>query len=525
MRRRAIGVVGAAVLACAGSIGSGCSQTVVIVQAVPDASMGDAVAAGDATGGGPSDAPSPVDATGTDVSTATGSDAPVDAPAQDGQSPTDAHVTPDSPGAYGWVVTPCSGGAHTSISGHVYDPANANAVANAVVYVPGVPLSTLLPTPYCGSCSSLYAAPFASALTDASGAFQVMDVPSGSNVPLVVQIGKWRMKYTIGTVTSCQDNPQADHSLRLPRNHTEGDLPQIAVSTGSADSVECVLRRIGVDATEYVSGAGTSGGGHVHIFTGTNSRGPGASTSGSAADPNPSTHLWDSLGDITPYDLVLLSCEGAETNGLADAGRTVLWNYTQNGGRVIATHYHYSWFTPTGPFSTVSPALATWQTGFIQDNDPIGAVIATTTTSGAAFPEGQIFAGWLADAGATASGKLYPVHYTRDNATHSSSNTLSQVWLTADNSSANPGNAQLLSFDTPPGGSAQCGRVVYTDIHVGGGPNNSADPNTDYPGFVSGVVPSGCASHALTAQEKVYEYMIFSLSSCLTPIGQNPATP
>jgi hypothetical protein len=40
-----------------------------------------------------------------------------------------------------------------------------------------------------------------------------------------------------------------------------------------------------------------------------------------------------------------------------------------------------------------------------------------------------------------------------------------------------------------------------------------------------GITPDGCASHPLTAQEKALEFMIFDLSSCLTPIGQTPAAP
>jgi hypothetical protein len=39
------------------------------------------------------------------------------------------------------------------------------------------------------------------------------------------------------------------------------------------------------------------------------------------------------------------------------------------------------------------------------------------------------------------------------------------------------------------------------------------------------VVPSGCAMHPLTPQEKALEFMIFDLSSCLIPIGQVPMAP
>src|SRR5437868_2955694 len=77
-------------------------------------------------------------------------------------------------------------------------------------------------------------------------------------------VGKWRREFAISNVLPCQDNPQPDHTFRLARNHREGDNPQIAISTGGADTLECLLRRIGVDASEYVPGPG--GEGHIHIY-------------------------------------------------------------------------------------------------------------------------------------------------------------------------------------------------------------------------------------------------------------------
>jgi hypothetical protein len=39
------------------------------------------------------------------------------------------------------------------------------------------------------------------------------------------------------------------------------------------------------------------------------------------------------------------------------------------------------------------------------------------------------------------------------------------------------------------------------------------------------IVPTGCAMHPLTPQEKALEFMLFDLSSCLVPPGQAPRPP
>ena len=57
------------------------------------------------------------------------------------------------------------------------------------------------------------------------------------------------------------------------------------------------------------------------------------------------------------YDIVLLSCEGHETD---DMNQQVLFDYAAAGGRVFASHFHYAWFN-TGPFGAAN--LATWHTG------------------------------------------------------------------------------------------------------------------------------------------------------------------
>lgn len=406
----------------------------------------------------------------------------------------------------------CAGGATTTISGKVYDPAGNNPLYNIVVYVPNAALAAMPQGTTCNACESLFSgSPIAVAQTDASGSFRLENAPEGADIPLVVQVGKWRRQFVIPRVSSCQDNPQPDKSLRLPRNRREGDLPRIAISTGEADTLECLLRRIGVDASEYTPG--DPGEGRVHIFQG-EPRGDRAAPNTQPAAPLSSGALWTSLEKLLPYDILLLSCEGEETGGM---NQQALHDYASAGGRVFASHFHYAWFN-TGPYG--SENLATWTRGS-QDIDNIEGDIVTTLANGQPFPKGQALASWLGNVGALTNGKL-PIEQARHNADVSASNTPSQPWILADSMSPAPGAAQYFSFNTPtdiPTGPDQqvtaCGRVVYRDLHVGAA---SGDDDGE-------PVPQGCAEGELSAQEAALEFMLFDLSSCVTPDDRPPLPP
>jgi hypothetical protein len=405
----------------------------------------------------------------------------------------------------------CTGAGSTTISGKVYDPAGNNPLYNVVVYVPNAAVQPLSKGASCESCSSLYSGkPIAVAQTDSLGRFTLKNAPDGANIPLVVQIGKWRRQYTLPNVTRCQDNPQADKMLRLPRNRMEGDLPNIAISTGEADTLECLLRRIGVDAAEYVPGDAN---GAIHIYQGSN-RDNNVPPNTAPAAPRSPDQLWKDQAALMRYDILLLSCEGQETRSM---NQQALHDYANAGGRVFASHFHYSWFN-SGPFGTEN--LAEWNPGSNHIDDIMGDLV-TTLADGRPFPKGVALSEWLANVNALQNGKL-PIEEARNNARVGPTHTPSQAWILADANSPAPGAAQYLSFNTPTNAmttpdapAAFCGRVVFSDLHVGA----ASGDNKSVP------VPTGCANRPLSPQEAALEFMLFDLSSCVMEDDKPPEPP
>ncbi|HKP55518.1 MAG TPA: carboxypeptidase regulatory-like domain-containing protein [Polyangiales bacterium] len=402
----------------------------------------------------------------------------------------------------------CASG-ETTISGKVYDPAGKNPLYNVAVFVPNAPVEPLQLGASC-DCEKLYTGkPVVSTLTDAKGEFTLKNVPAGADIPLVIQIGKWRRQFTLPQVAECSDTRVPDKMLSLPRNHMQGDIPRIAISTGAADTLECLLRRVGLDAAEYIGGA--SGDNRIHIFQGSrgNSGGGGMRDAPNTmpAAPSSTIALWNSKDELMKYDILLLSCEGAETKGM---NQQALHDYASAGGRVFASHFHYSWFN-SGPYA--SENLATWSAGSNAMGD-IGAKIVTD------FPKGMALHGWLQSNNALVNGELQ-IKEARHNADVSMANTVSQAWILANQSANPPGATQYFSFNTPtdtmigPDGKDYCGRVVFSDLHVGAASNDSETLS----------VPASCTDGDLSPQEKALEFMLFDLSACVIPDDRPPVPP
>jgi hypothetical protein len=211
--------------------------------------------------------------------------------------------------------------------------------------------------------------------------------------------------------------------------------------------------------------------------------------------------------------------------------QAALEQYTAAGGRVFGSHYHYAWFN-TGPFGADN--LATWTTGGnpitstnFADLLDIDAVINQKLSDGGVFPKGQALDQWLGVVGALETSGDLQIAQGKHNADVGAANVHSQSWIYADTDTSNPGATEYFSFNTPvdaglddAGDPAYCGRVVYSDLHVGAASGDYGQKPGDTAIPMGAMTPSGCANNALSPQEKALEFMLFDLSGCITPPDQ-----
>jgi hypothetical protein len=427
-----------------------------------------------------------------------------------------------------YVNTMCANGGQTTITGKVYDPAGKNALQNVVVFVPKDPstLPNITPgTSTCSSCDTSIGDFVTFTFSGADGSFKLTGVPTGANVPLVLQIGKWRRVISVPKVADCgttQLPSSGTGQARLPRNHKEGDLPGMALLTGGLDDLGCFLTRMGIDAAEYTA---PHGGGRLDIYQGLSLgglNGPGLSNGKAGDCTNTSCPLWASRQSFESYDIVLLACEGDTFDSAAQAdggmtlgfgatnvttgGKQALHDWLDEGGKVFATHFHYTWFMNGPPDFQ---GVANWK-GY-----SLGTGMCNNCSINTQFQGGKDFDAWLKAVGAL-SGTGINLIGVADSVGGVTMGTTDQ-WI-YDSSTM---DTKYLSFNTPIGGitvdagesgnKQYCGKAVFTDLHAGGAP--------------SGDVPGSCKAADLSAQEKALEYLFFDLSACVHTENEPPPPP
>ncbi|MEO8846183.1 MAG: hypothetical protein ABI591_04895 [Kofleriaceae bacterium] len=427
----------------------------------------------------------------------------------------------------------------TSISGTITAPGHDNTatwgtpdpIYGALVYVPngaaGPPtygVTAFTSGVSCDSCSTLVTGdPLVSVTTGVDGKFTLNNAPCGTNIPLVIQLGRWRRQITIPSVACCADNPLTNTQTHLPRDHVgvtgdvRSDIPLMAFSTGDVDTLHCVLRKIGIADTEFTNPSGT---GRVRFYVDN-----GAKIN--ASTPAAST-LYGSQTELAKYDMTLFECVGSQV-AKAAADQTRLINYANAGGRVFATHYSYVWLTnSTGTAASNTAPKPFFQTaGWMVNQNSAAAATGYVDQTLQGDPGTQArrvaFAQWLQLVGASSTLGQILVNVVREDFNSVSAlpataaGTPAQQWLY---SSGTPFSAPLhYTFDTPvayapdAAPTTQCGRVLYSDFHVSDAVSGGA------------TFPTECTTGTMTAQEKTLEFMLFDLASCVGPPPPVTCTP
>jgi hypothetical protein len=385
----------------------------------------------------------------------------------------------------------CPNGGTTTLTGTVYAPNGTDPLPNVSVYIPNAPVDPFTPGVSCPAVGALPSgSPLVGTETGVDGTFTLVNVPVGANIPLVIVAGRWRRQVTIPGTVACASTAVDPSLSRMPRNKSEGDIPLIAIATGSADQVECVMLKVGLDPAEFTDPGGT---GRINLFQGNGSTftGSGSSSSGGAVidSATPSeTALMGSQDVINQYDVVMLPCEGNQYIRPATQLNDLI-QYANAGGRLYTSHFGYVWMYNNPPFNGV----ASWDV----NQSALADGLATVNTS---FTDGETMAQWLQLIGASTTLGQIEVMTTR----HDQNGVIAptQSWLTL-NDTAHNNPVMQFTFDTPIGSTNQCGRVLYNEYHVENPPSTPLNK----------PFPSECGTAAMTPQEKLLEYSLFGLTN------------
>jgi hypothetical protein len=398
----------------------------------------------------------------------------------------------------------CPNGGTTSISGTVYVPNGTDPLPNALVYIPNAAVAPFTPGVSCPVPGALPSgSPLVGTTTAVDGTFTLTNVPVGQDIPLVVVSGRWRRQVVVPSTAACANTA---FSTKMPSTQAEGDIPKIAIVTGAADQVECVLRKVGVADSEFLPPSG-----RITLYQGNG--GPGVQNTA----PNSTPTETDLMGagnaaTLNQYDVLMLPCQGGAYSKSNAAGDELenFADFANTGGRVYSSHYSYVYMDG----SNWLPPVANWSTGsLVQLNSGTSTVVTS-------FAEGETLAQWLQLTDATTTEGQMPISTIR----HDMDGVIAptQAWLTL-NEPIGGDSAPVMQFvfDAPVGATNQCGKVLFNEYHV-------ENPAISASSLQNIAFPQECpaAGTPLTPQEKLLEYSLFELtndggSPMLSPTSAN----
>ncbi len=380
----------------------------------------------------------------------------------------------------------------TTITGTVFAPNGTLPLHGVDVYVP---VTEPDPIPFgaqCARCADpLPGGAVVRAVSNDKGEFVLSNAPDGPSVPLFIQIGKWRRRVSV-PVTECTTNVLSAAQTSLPKKRSEGNLPRMAFVTGACDQLECVMRKLGIDDSEF-TGAGA---GSINLYT---SMGAATMLADGTVLTN-ATELWSDLDRMKNYDAMFLGCECSQ---LETQKTQQMFNniqaYADLGGRVYATHYQSVWIDGKAGGGGAAAPSAEWQSVLSCPMD--GSGFAATTIDQINNPKGVSFANWLVHVGASQIKGSIDIAQQARQTCDSVNLTIADQWM-YQTASQKP---QMVQFTTPLSAAKaqRCGKVTFSDMH-------SSDTT-------SGPFPTGCDSGPLTPQQKALAFVVFELTACTGP--------
>ncbi len=470
--------------------------------------------------------------------------------------------------AQNYSVASCGSASNTTVTGTVYDPAGKNPIPNVLVYVPQGSLTAFTDgvnatMPTRDNFANLVSGnPLVQSTTSSAGTFSLSGVPAGTGVPLVIQAGRWRRQFLISSVAACTTTPLYSvavttvgtdpsnlntsnltqggsnslsgfgefTSLRFPRTQNEGNIPKIAMVTGSADALECTLRKVGINDSEFTdiniginstSGNSTvsnsSPSGRINLYR----RNPSGAAGAEAPSYTGSTtavstihtayDLFSNTASLDSYNVLMLPCAGSGDATLESGGSNIadaqnVAAFANAGGRLFSTHFSSDLLDTV---SSISGA-ANWVTPGTPSTTTGTATINSVST------DSQLMGEWLYGLNAGTEDQV-AVSNLRVSQTGTNSPTVNWATVVGANWSYNSSTITNpiveFSYYTPftaTSTAGQYGRVFFTDYHVNGASSGSA------------VYPTECTSTmgktaAMSTQEQMLEYSLFQLMNFAVP--------
>lgn len=407
----------------------------------------------------------------------------------------------------GCLVVTCPVGTQTIVRGRITYPNGAEPLGNALAYIPETDELLPLPTgPGCNVCNEISSKGVTvSTLSRTDGSFELRGAPVGSAIPLVVQKGLFRRKTTI-SVKACAETWLPEKDTHLPRNRSEGDIPKLAVVAGDHDAIECVLRHIGFERSEFGVPDQDQA---IDLYDNADVE------RGKLPGQLPLPSLLNDRGRLFSYHMVFLGCSGDRYSRqlLADAQvRDNLVQYLKRGGKMYVSDWSYDFI---GQLPELSPFVC------FEDDQP--CTVSTPHGFGQAVHHGGLPGDYQMDVTPAAQDLLAflaalkpPIPASAIRAEGLLDRWVQMAQLGQD-PVAFPSKTYLqgfasrkirpftIGFNYPP--QTSCGRVLYTSYHTRPRPADKL------------IFPGYCPLGAMLPQEHILEYLLLELADCPGPPG------